>query len=134
MYLPNGGSQISGAKCKESQSVVVRKFQLFSQGINGPDQSPVNLAHVSALLHGDDPQVILLGAPNQKGLVLVEEDSPALGPIPVGVGSGQESVALLEQEVLIDESPLLVRIHPVQRLVHRVFQLMCPTETFFLIY
>merc|ERR1719300_1181414 len=46
-------------------------------------QSVKNLLDVSALLHGDDPQLVLLVDPGQEGLVLVVEDSTTLRPIPL---------------------------------------------------
>ncbi len=50
---------------------------------------------VGDLLHGDDPEVVLLPAPDQEGLVVVEEDAPPGRPVLEGLGRLQEAVALL---------------------------------------
>merc|ERR1719209_409081 len=49
--------------------------------IDTTSKSVENSLHIPAHLHGDDPQLILLVDPGQKGLVLVVEDSTTLGPV-----------------------------------------------------
>ena len=49
---------------------------------------------VSAGLHGDDTELIFLINPHEEGLVVVVEDTSALGPLTVEVASLQESVSL----------------------------------------
>ena len=62
---------------------------------------------VSTLLHGDDSQLILLVDPDEEGLLVVMEDASAFGPVSVEVASIQESVSLLEEEVIVDQLLLL---------------------------
>ena len=56
-----------------------------------PPLSPL----VVHLLHGDDPEVVLLAAPDEERLVLVEEDAATDGPVLKGVGRLQKAITLL---------------------------------------
>ena len=50
---------------------------------------------MSAHLHADDPEVVLLAAPHQEGLARVVEDAAPRGPVPTRVGSLQKPVPFL---------------------------------------
>ena len=71
-----------------------------------------HLAHVPALLHADDAQVVLLAHPHQERLLRVVEDASPRGPVAAGVGGLQEPVPLLEQEVVADQLLLHLLRHP----------------------
>merc|ERR1719284_811007 len=58
---------------------------------------------VTALLHGDDPGLILLIDPDKEGLGLVVEDATALGPVTLHTSDLQVGVTGHEEEVVIDE-------------------------------
>jgi len=58
---------------------------------------------VTALLHGDDPGLILLIDPDQEGLGLVVEDATALGPVALHTGNLQVGVTRHEEEVVVDQ-------------------------------
>jgi hypothetical protein len=49
---------------------------------------------VSAWLHGDDSELILLINPHKEGLGIIVEDTSAFGPFTVKTASLQESVSL----------------------------------------
>ena len=54
------------------------------------------LPHVAPLLHGDDPEMVLLAYPDQEGFLLVMKDPPTTGPVATGIGRLEEPVSLLE--------------------------------------
>ena len=54
------------------------------------DQTLVDGGEVPSLLHGDEPEMVLLIHPAKEGLVIVEEDSSADRPIVVSAGVLQE--------------------------------------------
>jgi hypothetical protein len=58
-------------------------------------------------LHGDDSELILFIDPDQESLFLVMEDTSASWPVSVETTGLQESVSLLEQEVIGDQLSLL---------------------------
>ena len=74
-------------------------------------QSSKNSSDVSTLLHGDDSQLILLIDPDEEGLLVVVEDASSLRPVSVEVASIQESISLLEEEVIVDQLLLLCSSH-----------------------
>ena len=51
---------------------------------------------MSAHLHADDPEVVLLAAPHQERLARVVEDAAPRGPEPTRVGSLQKPVPFLD--------------------------------------
>ena len=51
---------------------------------------------MSAHLHADDPEVVLLAAPHQERLARVVEDAAPRGPEPARVGSLQKPVPFLD--------------------------------------
>lgn len=71
--------------------------------VDSGHQPLVHLLQVTTHLHGDKTEMVLLIAPYQEGLVLVVVDTTARGPEAASVGSLEETVTLLEQEVVIDE-------------------------------
>jgi hypothetical protein len=69
-----------------------------SLGKSGEDSSDI-----STILHGDDSELIFFVNPDKEGLLIVMEDTSAFRPFSVEITSFQESVSLLEEEVIIDE-------------------------------
>ena len=64
-----------------------------------------------AWLHGDDTQLIFFIYPNQDSLRLIMENTSARWPISIEVACCEESVTLLEQEVIVDEFLLSGLVH-----------------------
>lgn len=61
------------------------------------------LSKIATHLHGDDPEVIFLIAPDEEGLLVVVVDATASWPETASVGSLKETIAFLEEEVVVDE-------------------------------
>merc|ERR1719362_2271878 len=63
-------------------------LELFLHGGDGRAETFKHLCHIAAssalvsLLHGNDSAVVLFVDPDHQGLLLVEEESSAIGPIP----------------------------------------------------
>ena len=60
----------------------------------GAGESVEHGVKVGTWLHRDDTELVLLVNPHQEGLVVVVEDTSALGPFTVKAASLQESVSL----------------------------------------
>jgi hypothetical protein len=67
---------------------------------NRAAESVENLADVCAGLHRDDAKLILLVDPHKEGLVVVVENASSVGPVAVEVAGLEETVTLLEKEVV----------------------------------
>lgn len=110
----DGGSQVGGAEGQEAQAVVVGEGDPLLNVVDGSGQATEDLAQVTSHLHGNDAQVILLVAPNQEGLGVIVVDTTSGGPVAAGVGGLQETVSLLEQEVVVDQLLLHGLLHASQ--------------------
>jgi len=63
---------------------------------------------VTALLHGDDAEMVLLVDPDQEGLGVVVPDATSVGPVAGHTGAGEERRdGLVEEEVIGDQLILL---------------------------
>jgi len=62
-----------------------------------------NFMQAGALLHRDDSELVLLVHPNEESLCLIVEDTTTVGPVSVKAASLKEAIALLEQEVVLDQ-------------------------------
>ena len=83
-------------------SVVVESSALLDT-LGSTSESLKDCADVSSLLHGDDSQLVLLVDPNEESLLLVVEDSTTLRPVSVQATGFEETITLLEEEVIRDE-------------------------------
>uniref|UniRef100_A0A0A9XT78 Glutamate racemase n=1 Tax=Lygus hesperus TaxID=30085 RepID=A0A0A9XT78_LYGHE len=99
----DGGSQVGGAESEESEPFVVGEGHPLFNVVDSANETPVDLSEVTTHLHGDQPEVIFLIAPDEESFVFVVVDTPTSGPESAGVGSLEETVTLLEEEVIIDE-------------------------------
>ena len=70
---------------------------------DAPGEPLENALHVSALLHGDDPQLVLLVDPDQISLILVVEDPATLRPVSLHTGGLEILVAGHEEEMIIHQ-------------------------------
>jgi hypothetical protein len=111
----NSCTEIGGTEGEETESVAVRERNTLFDIVDGCHQSAVNLSQVASHLHGNDAKVIFFVAPNQEGLGVVVENATAGGPEAASVGSLQEAIALLEQEVIVDQLLLDLFAHASQR-------------------
>jgi hypothetical protein len=72
---------------------------------------------ISSLLHGDDPELILLVDPDEEGLLGVVEDTSALGPVALHAGNGQVAVTGHKQEVVVHKLLADLLVHAGQGIV-----------------
>ena len=82
-----------------------------------PGETLEDALDITALLHGDDPELILLVDPDQEGLGLVVEDAAALGPVALHASNLQVGVAGHEEEVVVNELLAGLLVHAGQRVV-----------------
>jgi len=72
---------------------------------------------VTALLHGDDSELILLVDPDQEGLGVVVENATALGPVALHAGHLEVGVTGHEEEMVIDQLLADLLVHASQGVV-----------------
>merc|ERR1719334_2898153 len=99
------------------QHEVVTRFLLdgILHSLDTSCQSVKHLLDVSALLHGDDPQLVLFVDPGQEGLVLVVEDSTTLGPVPLHASNLEVWITRHKEEVVINQLLSDLLTHPSER-------------------
>lgn len=123
----HSSTQVGWAEGQESKPVVVRERQTLFDIVNGSHQAAVDLAQIPTHLHGDKTKMIFLVAPDQEGLSVVVVDTTAGGPEAASVSGLQETITLLEQEVVIDQLLLNVLAHSSQG-IERSLQLPFQTR------
>lgn len=103
----DGSSQSSSAvgwACsKISEVVVVGESGLILNQFLGSGQSVEDGSDITTGLHRDDSELILFVDPDEEGLVVIVEDTSCSWPVSVQSAGLQESVSLLEQEVILDK-------------------------------
>lgn len=118
MYTsPHGCTQVARTESKITHVVLLGEGQLLFHTLNSLDQPLVDFSQVTSLLHGDQPKMIFLVYPAQEGLVIVEVDTSAGGPIIVTTGGLQESIRIVEEEMISSQLPLGVSGHSSKRMV-----------------
>jgi len=119
----HASSQVGGARVDVAellgQDEVLAGLSLdrVADSLDSPGEPLEDSLDVTALLHGDDPKLILLVDPDQEGLVLVVEDSTALGPVTLHTGNGQVAVTRDKEEVVIDQLLADLLVHASQGVV-----------------
>lgn len=73
------------------------------------------LSEITAHLHGNNAEMVLLVAPDQEGLSIVVENAASGRPETTGVRRLEETVALLEEEVIVDQLLLHFLAHASER-------------------
>merc|ERR1719250_568896 len=86
-------------------------FDRISHGLDATSKTVKDSSDISSTLHGDDPELIFLINPGKEGLVLVVEDTTALGPVSLHSSSNQISVTRDEKEVIIDQLLANLLVH-----------------------
>lgn len=69
---------------------------------------------VGTLLHGDDTKLILFVDPDEESLLSVVEDTSAFGPVAIEATSFEETISLLEEEVVSNQLLLSFSIHAIE--------------------
>ena len=99
-----GGACVDVAVSRIKHEVMTRLLlDRVLHSLDTASKSVKHLLDITALLHGDDPELILLDDPGQKGLVLVVEDTTTLGPDTLHAGHLEVGVSRHEEEVVIDQ-------------------------------
>jgi len=107
------GSQVGWASQDVAEMLVphVRVTALLHQGLDLGKTLAETLEDtldITALLHGDDAEMILLVDPDQEGLGVVVPDTTGIGPVTGHAGAGEERRhGLVEEEVIVDQLILL---------------------------
>merc|ERR1719507_1603573 len=82
-----------------------------TDGLDAAGQALEHTLDVTALLHGDDPELVLLVDPHEEGLLGVVEDAAALGPVALHAGHLQVGVARHEEEVVVHKLLAHLLVH-----------------------
>jgi len=111
----HGGSEVGWARGNVTEMLVMSKLDISGLEVgNGSAKSVENFDDTGILLHGNDSELILLVDPDQEGFGVVMEDSSAGWPVSVEVAGSQESVSLLEEEMVVDELLLNGSVHTLE--------------------
>ena len=89
-----GGSEVGGARGNVTEVTVVGELGVLLDVGSSAGESVEDGVDVSAWLHRDNSELILLINPHKESLVVVVEDTSALGPFSVEVACLQESISL----------------------------------------
>ena len=66
-------------------------------------ESAEDCADIGALLHRNNPKLILFIDPDEEGLLIVVENASSLRPVSVQATCIKESVTFLEKEMILDQ-------------------------------
>ena len=108
---PHAGSQVGGAGV--DVTILGVKHEVLSRlgldavpnSLDATSQTVKDSPDVSALLHGDDTELILLVDPGEEGLVLVVEDSTTLGPVTLHTSNLEVWISGHEEEMIVSHIP-----------------------------
>jgi len=113
-----GGAGVDVAELGGEQEV------LATLGLDGvtdsgdaPGETLEDTLDITALLHGDDAELILLVDPDKEGFGSIVEDATALGPVTLHTSDLQVGVTRHEEEMVIDELLAGGLVHAGQRVV-----------------
>merc|ERR1719168_175336 len=113
-----GGARVDVSKLGGDLEVLAR-FGLdgVSDSLDTPGETFKDTLDITALLHGNDTELILLVDPDKESFVLVVEDTTAFGPVTLHTSDLQVGVTRDEEEVIIDELLTDALFHTGQRVV-----------------
>ena len=80
-------------------------------------ESREDCSDIGSLLHGNDPELILLVDPDEEGLGSIVEDTSALGPVSLHASSDEVLVSRHKEEVVVDELLPHFLVHPSERVI-----------------
>jgi len=104
---PHAGSKVGRAGVDVAVPLVEGKvlaglgLDAVTDSLDASGQTLEHALNVAALLHRDDPGLVLLIDPEQEGLGLVVEDTAALWPVPLHTSNSEIAVSTHEEEVVI---------------------------------
>lgn len=97
------GANVGRARRQIPKSLVVGKFDNFLDLLAGSGETREHCTEIRTLLHGDDSELVFLVDPNEERLLVVVENATTLRPVPVETRSLQETISLLEKEVVFNK-------------------------------
>jgi len=113
-----GGAGVDVAELLGQLEVLARlSLDAVTDSLDATGEPLKDTLDVTALLHGDDPGLILLIDPDKEGLGLVVEDATALGPVTLHTSDLQVGVTRHEEEVVVDELLADLLVHASQGVV-----------------
>ena len=110
-----GSTQVGRARRDITEMLIVRELSDSLNMGSSAAKSIEDFSDAGARLHRDDTELVLLIDPNEEGLRIIMEDASAGRPVAVQVARLKETIALLEQEVIIDELLLSCLVHSLER-------------------
>jgi len=119
----HASTEVGGARVNVTvlgvQTEVLSRLLLdrVANSLDASGQSLEDSLDISTLLHGNDPELILLVDPDEEGLGSIVEDTSALGPVSLHTSNSQVSVSRDEEEVIINELLSDLLVHSSQRVV-----------------
>jgi len=120
---PHAGAQVGGAGVDVAELggnlevLAALSLDGVLDSLDASGQSSEDSLDVTALLHGDDSELILLVDPDQEGLGVVVENATALGPVTLHTGHLQVGVTGHEEEMVIDQLLADLLVHASQSVV-----------------
>jgi len=105
----HAGAQVGGARVDVSKLggdlEVLARFSLdgISDSLDTLGKTLKDTLDITALLHGNDTELILLVDPDKESFVLVVENTTALGPVTLHTSDLQVGVTRHEEEVVVNE-------------------------------
>jgi len=113
-----GGAGVDVAELLGQLEVLARlSLDAVTDSLDATGEPLKDTLDVTALLHGDDPGLILLIDPDKEGLGLVVEDATALGPVTLHTSDLKVGVTRHEEEVVVDELLADLLVHASQGVV-----------------
>jgi len=113
-----GGARVNVAEFGAEQELLARlSLDGVTDSSNAPGETLEDTLDITALLHGDDAELILLVDPDKEGFGSIVEDATALGPVTLHTSDLQVGVTRHEEEMVIDELLAGGLVHAGQRVV-----------------
>ena len=109
---PQARTKVGRARSQIAKVLVLSEcYSTLFQRSEGLINSSVNANRIVEELQRDDSELVLLVDPQPESFLLVVEDATALWPVFLQTGSLQESIIILEQEVVFHKLGLLLICH-----------------------
>ena len=109
---PQARTKVSRARGQIAEVLVLsERYSTLFQRSQGLINSSVNANRIVEELQRDDSELVLLVDPQPESFLLVVEDATTLWPVFLQTGSLQESIIILEQEVVFHKLGLLLICH-----------------------
>jgi hypothetical protein len=107
-------AEVGGAGGDVTEMIIVSELADVFNVSGGAGKAVEHGVDIGTLLHGDDTELILFVNPDKESLVFVVEDTTALGPVTVETASLEETISLLEKEMVSNELFLIFLGHAVK--------------------